>query len=318
MADQERAIQALRFYMEQARQGDPEAAAKAKTIAQALRGGQTVQAPAAPPPEPFVPPPAPPPPTKPQGGTIADPLGKGLFLGLQDELAGGVGALTSLFDPNLPAGGEGLFGEAAERLKRFPDVYKGVRDEARQREKAFRERNPVAAGIAEGAGGLATGVAGAARAGLLGAGRTVGRETAGRAAALGAGQGAVAGFGQAEGDATDIARETLAGGAAGLASGIGGGLLGRGAVKGAKAIDKVRQDTTEVANKLARFITRGETPPRSLILIAQRLGLLGGAALSPPAALGALAATEGARQIARNPEATRRAASVGAALSEDY
>ncbi len=140
-------------------------------------------------------------------GTIADSLGRGVFMGWSDELSGVLGAVANE--------GAQLFGEGVN--EDFGDVYRGIRDEAREAEANFRERNPKTAMAAEIAGGFAGGgLAGSA----AGAGRVAtGLGKWGRYVGAGAGTGALAGAGHSTGDAWD---STLAG----IKGGVMGGAVG--------------------------------------------------------------------------------------------
>lgn len=142
---------------------------------------------------------------KSQKGTIADSLGQGLSFGFSDELAGVLGGIIGTFDDDL----EGTT---------FGERYRGVRDAARGNAAEFAERNPGTALAAELGGGLLTGGAGLARAGV---GRAV--NTAPRLAGAGAAVGGVAGAGYSEADSPgELTGDTLAGAAIG---GVGGVLL---------------------------------------------------------------------------------------------
>jgi len=143
--------------------------------------------------------------SEPTGGSAADAIGQGLTFGFADELAGIAGAAVGTFDPNL----EGTT---------FGERYRGIRDSARDRLDAFRERNPIGATALEIGGALPTGGVGAARAGAFQAVRNA--PSAARALApiarTGATQGAIFGAGSSRGEtAQDIAQDTAVGGAIG-------------------------------------------------------------------------------------------------------
>jgi len=91
----------------------------------------------------------PPVPTIPQGGSFADPLGQGVTFGFSDELAGILGASYGK-----------TFGDAEGS---WTDVYTGIRDQARQNQDDFSERNPKTALGLELTGGMMTGGTGAAK-----------------------------------------------------------------------------------------------------------------------------------------------------------
>ena len=137
-------------------------------------------------------------------GTIADAAGQGLF-GLGDEAAGVLGASANSI-ANLFGGGTG---------DSFGDAYTQIRDIARQRHAGYEQLNPEAALAAELGASLLTGGAGAARAGALKAGASLGR-TAG----VGAAEGAAYGFGASEADtAGGLLADTATGAALGGATG---------------------------------------------------------------------------------------------------
>lgn len=161
-------------------------------------------------------------PKEPQGGTIADSLGKGLSFGFADEVAGVLGAsANSVLN---------LFGKGTGES--FGEAYRGVRDAARDNEQAFSARNPGTAFTAEMLGGGLTGGVGAARSGAFRALKNASSNTrrAGIAAGIGATEGAISGIGNSEANtASGVAQDAGIGAAfggtlGGTLSGVGGAL----------------------------------------------------------------------------------------------
>ena len=173
-------------------------------------------------------------PQAPQGGSIADPLGKGLSFGFADEAAGAIGATVNSAMNLFDAGTGDDWGEA----------YEGIRDAARYNEAAFAERNPKTAMGAEIGGALATGIGGAAKLGLGAAFNTVRG-----GAALGAAEGGLYGLGASE-------EETLGGMALDTAKGAGIGAVGGAAFPAAaRGINRLR------GGRLADDVIDAAEPP---------------------------------------------------------
>lgn len=140
-------------------------------------------------------------PEKEEKGTVFDSMGSGLTAGLSDEIAGAVGAIPAAIHT-----GDWNLG----------NHYRGIRDQARENQNAFAERNPGTAFAAEMAGGLLTGGAGLARVGVRQAVNTLPR-----LAGAGAGVGAVAGFGHSEAEGLGgMAQDTAVGAGTGAVGGV--------------------------------------------------------------------------------------------------
>ncbi len=146
-------------------------------------------------------------------------VGQGLALGLGDE---------------IEAGARSLFEDRS---------YSDIRDDIRKDMDSYREDNPGKALAMELGGGLLTGGAGLARAGV-GAGV---RGAITQAAKVGAGTGAVAGFGTGEGSATDQALSTVTG--AGLGAGLGAALPAAGTVGKKFFVDPIMRSTGLMSKK---------------------------------------------------------------------
>lgn len=157
---------------------------------------------------------------------LAVATGSGLTFDLDDEIAGGMSAVGKAF---------GLTDKG----------YEQTRDEYRDRKKMGEARSPIATTVGNLAGGavttLATGGLGAEGAVASGALKT-GLKAAGRIA----GEGALQGFGSSEGQGTDLAADTVKGGAAALAT---GGVLHAGSSLLRKGLEAV---TPSLATKLGR------------------------------------------------------------------
>jgi len=141
-------------------------------------------------------------------GSIADALGQGAMFGFSDEIAGGLGASVNSVANLFGAGSGESFGKA----------YEGIRDAARYNLKNYQKNNPKTALAAELAGGLLTGGAGAARAGVFKGGSTVGKM-----AGVGAVEGGLFGAGSSKAeDVGGLLSDTAKGAALG---GVTGGLI---------------------------------------------------------------------------------------------
>lgn len=184
---------------------------------------------------------------QPQGGTVADSLGQGLSLGFSDEIAGvGGAAVNSLMN---------LFGKGTGES--FGDAYQGIRDAARYNNEAFSARNPTTAMGAEIAGGLLTGGAGAARAGLFNAAK----QTTPALMKAGALQGGLYGVGASDQDnAAGIAGDALTGATTGAVGGALGGLLTGAPAKVATALERTgaRDAAQELYNKSLAVLKRNK------------------------------------------------------------
>lgn len=149
-------------------------------------------------------------PQRPQdtSGNIADSLGQGISLGFSDELAGVLGAAVGTFDPRL-------------KNTTFGERFRGIRDAARENQKAFAGRNPGTDLAAQIGGGLLTGGVGLAR----GVGQQAVKQGLKQTAKVGAGTGALGGVGFSEKeDVAGIAQDAAIGGllGAGISSAIPG------------------------------------------------------------------------------------------------
>lgn len=170
-------------------------------------------------------------------GSIADPLAQGITFGFGDELAGALGAsantIAGLFGggaTDLQLSPEGIpqrdaQGKLIRTKQSFGDVYRGIRDVARENVAGFAFENPKTALAAEIAGGLLTGGAGAAKVGAL-----KGAQKLKKLATVGAAQGGLYGLGATT--AEDVGGQLQAAGQGALL----GGVLGAGAPAALRAV----------------------------------------------------------------------------------
>lgn len=155
--------------------------------------------------------------------------------GIDDVLRFGLGQGLALgFGDEIEAGARSLFSDRS---------YSDIRDEIRGDLDAYREDNPGKALAMELGGGLLTGGAGLARAGV-GAGV---RGAVKQAAKVGAATGGVAGFGTGEGSATDQAISTATG--AGLGAGLGAALPAAGTAAKNFFVDPIMRSTGLMSKK---------------------------------------------------------------------
>lgn len=169
---------------------------------------------------------------------------QGATMGFADELGGAAAA-----------GGAALEGEDPVA------AYTGRRDELRRLTASDRESSPVAYGLGELTGAVATAPL---MPSLTGARAATGAARVGRAAAEGAAYGAGAGFGASEGDLTttegrrEAAADTLMGGAGGAIAGTGGGLVAEGIGAGANALRRAAERADEL--RVASVVGSGNSP----------------------------------------------------------
>lgn len=155
--------------------------------------------------------------------------------GVDDILRFGVGQGLALgFGDEIEAGARSLFEDRS---------YSDIRDDIRKDMDSYREDNPGKALAMELGGGLLTGGAGLARAGV-GAGV---RGAIKQAAKVGAATGGVAGFGTGEGSATDQALSTVTG--AGLGAGLGAALPAAGTAGKKFFVDPIMRSTGLMSKK---------------------------------------------------------------------
>lgn len=171
-------------------------------------------------------------------GTAADALGQGLF-GLSDEAAGLFAGVAGAFDPRL----EGTS---------FKERYTGARDIARDKAEDYADKNPVTSTALEFASGSMTGVGLAA--GVL---RRAGGNKLKEFAAVGAGEGALAGYGDGEGDAVDQLQSTVLGATV-------GGVLGT-AIPGVTGQVGRYLNRDKVAIEAEKAIARGSAGEGSML-----------------------------------------------------
>lgn len=192
-------------------------------------------------------------------GKIGSALYQGATLGFGDELAGIGGGIVG-----------GIAGLAGVEGESFGKGYQQIRDKMRGENEAFRQESPWTSGIAEGVGGLLTGI-GAGKA--LAAALPV-RSVTGSAIATGSGLGAISGAGGAKDLASTptgmLSGAAMGGATAGVMQGAGNAI---GAV-GSNIAQRFRpQSATEAANrKIAEAMLRDKIDPNKLGINMQRMG----------------------------------------------
>jgi hypothetical protein len=208
---------------------------------------------------------------------VTDAAVQGLTFGFADELGAGI-----------RAGARGITNLAQGKDADFGATYDRALEEQRQREKEFSEENPVTAGVANVAGGLATGGVGtglnatAGREALpilqrmfgasgemastgrallpdLVAGASTPLRTVGRAAAAGAVAGGVGGFGAGEGGVVSRLESAGTGAAIGAALGtalpVAGKVIGE-VYQGGKNLFGFGDDVQKAQDQLNRAFKR--------------------------------------------------------------